>query len=78
MSSAAESVQGLAPRWGIRRWERWLVDRWELGWGSSRPEAWELEQRIRALQDELARLDAELAMQREGLRRLAREQWLEP
>ena len=37
-----------------------------------------VEQHIRALQDELARLDAELAVQREGLRRLAREQWLEP
>jgi hypothetical protein len=30
------------------------------------------------LQDELTRLDAELALQREGLRRLAREKWLEP
>jgi hypothetical protein len=36
------------------------------------------DQRIRALQDELARLDAELAVQREGLRRLARDKWLEP
>ncbi len=37
-----------------------------------------VEQQIRALQDELTRLDAELALQREGLRRLAREKWLEP
>ena len=37
-----------------------------------------VEQQIRALRDELARLDAELAVQREGLRRLARDQWLEP
>lgn len=37
-----------------------------------------VEQQIRALQDELARLDAELAVQREGLRRLARDKWLEP
>ena len=36
------------------------------------------EQHIRALQDDLARLNAELTIQREGLRRLAREQWLEP
>lgn len=37
-----------------------------------------VDQRIRALQDELTRLDAELAVQREGLRRLARDKWLEP
>ena len=36
------------------------------------------DQDIRALQDDLARLDAELARQRESLRRLARERWLEP
>ena len=37
-----------------------------------------VDQQIRALQDELARLDTELAVQREGLRRLARDKWLEP
>jgi hypothetical protein len=37
-----------------------------------------VEQQLRALQDEVARLDAEVAVQREGLRRLAREKWLEP
>ncbi len=36
------------------------------------------EGQMRAVQDELARLDAELAVQREGLRRLARDKWLEP
>ena len=35
-------------------------------------------EQMRAVQDELARLDAELAVQREGLRRLARDTWLEP
>jgi hypothetical protein len=37
-----------------------------------------VDQQLRAVQDELARLDAELAVQREGLRRLARDKWLEP
>jgi uncharacterized small protein (DUF1192 family) len=37
-----------------------------------------VDQQIHVLQEELTRLDAELAVQREGLRRLAREKWLEP
>jgi hypothetical protein len=37
-----------------------------------------VDQHMQALQEELTRLDADLAVQREGLRRLARDKWLEP